>query len=101
KAAEQVLAKSPTACAVTLTSLRRARVAGSLEEVLNEEFRVSVACLGSADLVEGIRAQVVDKDRNPRWSPATLDDVTDDVVAQFFTPLGDLELGLTAPQPQH
>ncbi|MDF3312409.1 enoyl-CoA hydratase/isomerase family protein [Rhodococcus sp. T2V] len=97
KAAGQVLAKSPTACAVTLASLRRARVAGSLEEVLNEEFRVSVACLGSADLVEGIRAQVVDKDRNPRWSPATLDDVTDAAVAQFFTPLGDLELGLTAP----
>ncbi|MGV9869998.1 enoyl-CoA hydratase/isomerase family protein, partial [Rhodococcus koreensis] len=36
-----------------------------------------------------------------RWSPATLDDVTDAAVAQFFTPLGDLELGLTAPQPQH
>ncbi|MFF2112242.1 enoyl-CoA hydratase/isomerase family protein [Rhodococcus koreensis] len=101
KAAEQVLAKSPTACAVTLASLRRARVAGSLEEVLNEEFRVSVACLGSADLVEGIRAQVVDKDRNPHWSPASIDDVTDAAVAQFFTPLGDLELGLTAPQPQH
>ncbi|MGV9865756.1 enoyl-CoA hydratase/isomerase family protein, partial [Rhodococcus koreensis] len=32
-----------------------------------------------------------------RWSPATLDDVTDAAVAQFFTPLGDLELGLTAP----
>ncbi|PBC36191.1 3-hydroxyisobutyryl-CoA hydrolase [Rhodococcus sp. ACS1] len=101
KAAEQVLAKSPTACAVTLASLRRARQANSLEEVLNEEFRVSVACLGSADLVEGIRAQVVDKDRNPHWSPASLDDVTDDAVATFFTPLGDLELGLTAPQPQH
>ncbi|PBC46227.1 3-hydroxyisobutyryl-CoA hydrolase [Rhodococcus sp. ACS1] len=97
KAAGQVLAKSPTACAVTLASLRRARVAASLEEVLNEEFRVSVACLGSADLVEGIRAQVVAKDRNPHWSPASIDDVTDDAVATFFTPLGDLELGLTAP----
>ncbi|KAF0962332.1 hypothetical protein MLGJGCBP_04469 [Rhodococcus sp. T7] len=56
-----------------------------------------MACLGSADLVEGIRAQVVDKDRNPHWSPATIDDVTDADVAQFFAPLGDLELGLTAP----
>ena len=100
KAAEQILSKSPTACAVTLASLRRARAAGSLEDVLNDEFRVSVACLNSPDLVEGIRAQVVDKDRNPHWSPATLDEVTDDDVAQFFTPLGDLELGLTAPQPQ-
>ncbi|MDV8107503.1 enoyl-CoA hydratase/isomerase family protein, partial [Rhodococcus sp. IEGM 69] len=97
KAAEQILSKSPTACAVTLQSLRRARQAGSLEEVLNEEFRVSVACLSSPDLVEGIRAQVVEKDRNPQWSPATLDEVTDEQVDAFFAPLGDLELGLTPP----
>ncbi|MDV7278435.1 enoyl-CoA hydratase/isomerase family protein, partial [Rhodococcus oxybenzonivorans] len=97
KAAEQILSKSPTACAVTLQSLRRARAAGSLEEVLNEEFRVSVACLSSPDLVEGIRAQVVDKDRNPQWSPATLAEVTDEQVDAFFAPLGDLELGLTPP----
>ncbi|ABG93353.1 possible enoyl-CoA hydratase [Rhodococcus jostii RHA1] len=101
KAAEQVRAKSPTACAVTLTSLRRARRAGSLEEVLNDEFRVSVACLSSPDLVEGIRAQVVDKDRNPQWSPATIEEVDEAQVDAFFAPLGDLELGLTAPQRQH
>ncbi|WP_371112927.1 enoyl-CoA hydratase/isomerase family protein [Rhodococcus sp. JVH1] len=97
KAAEQVRAKSPTACAVTLTSLRRARRAGSLEEVLNDEFRVSVACLNSPDLVEGIRAQVVDKDRNPQWSPATIEEVDEAQVDAFFAPLGDLELGLTPP----
>ncbi|MDT2010090.1 enoyl-CoA hydratase/isomerase family protein [Rhodococcus opacus] len=101
KAAEQVVSKSPTACAVTLKSLRRARQADSLEEVLNDEFRVSVACLSSPDLVEGIRAQVVEKDRNPRWSPATIDGVDEEQVDSFFAPLGDLELGLTAPQPQH
>ncbi|RZL81972.1 MAG: enoyl-CoA hydratase/isomerase family protein, partial [Rhodococcus sp. (in: high G+C Gram-positive bacteria)] len=82
-------------------SLRRARQADSLEEVLNDEFRVSVACLSSPDLVEGIRAQVVEKDRNPRWSPATIDEVDEEQVDSFFAPLGDLELGLTAPQPQH
>lgn len=101
KAAEQVRSKSPTACAVTLKSLRRARQAGSLEEVLDDEFRVSVACLRSPDLVEGIRAQVVDKDRNPHWSPATIEEVDPARVDAFFAPLGDLELGLTAPQPQH
>src|SRR5690606_29062509 len=68
--ADQVLAKSPVALKVTLRSLRHARKFGSLEEVLNEEFRVSTASLKSHDLVEGIRAQVVDKDRNPQWSPA-------------------------------
>ncbi|WP_245709528.1 enoyl-CoA hydratase/isomerase family protein [Rhodococcus tukisamuensis] len=93
-AAEQVLAKSPTAAKVTLRSLRQARGQTSLEAVLNEEYRVSSACLASHDLVEGIRAQVVEKDRNPKWSPATLEEVTAEQVDGFFAALGDLELGL-------
>ncbi|MFC9790148.1 enoyl-CoA hydratase/isomerase family protein [Rhodococcus sp. NPDC127528] len=97
KAAEQVLTKSPVALKVTLRSLRHARTLDSLEDVLNEEFRVSVAALSSHDLVEGIRAQVIDKDRNPAWSPATLADVTDADVDRYFQPLGELELGLAAP----
>ncbi len=96
--AEQILAKSPVALKVTLRSLRHARTLGSLEEVLNEEFRVSSASLNSHDLVEGIRAQVVDKDRNPQWSPPTLADVTAADIDAYFQPLGELELGLAAPK---
>ncbi|MEE2033775.1 enoyl-CoA hydratase/isomerase family protein [Rhodococcus chondri] len=97
-AAEQILGKSPVALKVTLRSLRHARQLGSLEEVLNEEYRVSLASLRSHDLVEGIRAQVVDKDRNPAWVPATLADVTDADIDAYFQPLGELELGLAAPK---
>lgn len=99
KAAEQILGKSPIALSVTLRSLRHAKGADSLEDVLNEEFRVSTASLSSHDLVEGIRAQVVEKDRNPQWLPATLADVTEAAVDAYFAPLGEQELGLT-PQPQ-
>ncbi|MFF9119237.1 enoyl-CoA hydratase/isomerase family protein [Streptomyces massasporeus] len=95
--AETLLAKSPTALKVTLASLRRARRLGTLELVLNQEYRVSCAALGTPDLVEGIRAQVVDKDRRPRWSPKTLGEVTDADVERFFTPLGERELGLSPP----
>lgn len=95
KAAQQILAKSPTALKVALRSLRSARQSESLEETLNEEYRVSIACLRSPDLVEGIRAQVIDKDRNPRWTPPTLELVTDAQVGAFFQSLGDDELGLT------
>ncbi|MFI1915332.1 enoyl-CoA hydratase/isomerase family protein [Nocardia sp. NPDC020380] len=98
KAAADVLSKSPAALKVTLRSLRNARTAANLEEALNEEYRVSVASLGTHDLVEGIRAQVVDKDRNPRWSPATLADVTGADVDAYFQELGDRELGLVAPK---
>ena len=100
-AADRITANSPTAVKVTLESLRRARRLGSLEDVLDQEYRVSCAALSSPDLVEGIRAQVVHKDRTPHWNPPTLAEVTAQDVERFFRPLGDLELGLgstTTPQ---
>ncbi|MFI6768014.1 enoyl-CoA hydratase/isomerase family protein [Streptomyces sp. NPDC050355] len=94
EAAETLLAKSPTALKVTLTALRRARRLGPLERVLDQEYRVSCAALAAPDLVEGIRAQVIDKDRRPCWSPATLAEVADADVERHFSPLGSRELGL-------
>ncbi|MFJ5116560.1 enoyl-CoA hydratase/isomerase family protein [Kitasatospora sp. NPDC088548] len=94
EAAEQLLANSPTAVKVTLAALRRARTLPSLEAVLDQEYRISCAALAGHDLVEGIRAQVVDKDRDPHWSPADLSAVTDAEVARHFAPREDDELGL-------
>ncbi|MFF2196374.1 enoyl-CoA hydratase/isomerase family protein [Streptomyces sp. NPDC058157] len=93
-AADTLLSKSPTAVKVTLAALRRARQLGPLERVLEQEYRVSCAALSSPDLVEGIRAQVVDKDRNPRWSPATLEEVGPGAVDRYFAPLDAHELRL-------
>ncbi|MEV7416378.1 enoyl-CoA hydratase/isomerase family protein [Streptomyces sp. NPDC089919] len=97
-AAGTLLAKSPTAVKVALAALRRARRLGPLERVLEQEYRVSCAALASPDLVEGIRAQVIDKDRDPHWSPATLEDVTPAAVDRYFAPLDapGLRLGATA-----
>ncbi|MEU7100578.1 enoyl-CoA hydratase/isomerase family protein [Streptomyces longwoodensis] len=97
EAAETLLAKSPTALKVTLVAVRRARRLGPLERVLDQEYRVSCAALRTPDLVEGIRAQVIDKDRDPHWSPATLVEVTDADVERFFAALGEQELGLAGP----
>ncbi|MGB7239911.1 MAG: enoyl-CoA hydratase/isomerase family protein [Rhodococcus sp. (in: high G+C Gram-positive bacteria)] len=94
KAANDIESKSPVSLKVTLKSLRRAAAASSLEQVLDEEYRVSLASLDSHDLVEGIRAQVVEKDRNPKWSPATLADVTAADVDRYFESVGTAELGL-------
>ena len=65
---------------------RRAAQLPTLEDVLVQEFRVSCASLRSHDFVEGNRAQVIDKDRNPQWSPASPEEVTDDDVAAYFLP---------------
>ncbi|MFF9077767.1 enoyl-CoA hydratase/isomerase family protein [Streptomyces sp. NPDC014735] len=94
QAAAAILAKSPTALKVTLSALRRAGRLGGLEAVLDQEYRTSCTAFARPDLVEGVRAQIIDKDRRPRWSPAELTEVTDDDVARFFAPLGERELGL-------
>lgn len=85
-AADLISTRSPIALAVTLASVRRAAGFTTLEEALIAEYRVSCAAVRSHDLVEGIRAQVVDKDRNPKWSPASLAAVTDEDVAAYFQP---------------
>jgi enoyl-CoA hydratase len=97
-AATAILEKSPIAVTVTLAALRRARTLDSLEAVLDQEYRVSLHALGSSDLREGIRAQVIDKDRTPAWSPATLDAVSLKSVRDYFSPLGSRDLGLA---PHH
>ncbi|WP_405986762.1 enoyl-CoA hydratase/isomerase family protein [Streptomyces sp. NBC_00872] len=99
EAAETILTRSPTALKATLEAMRRARRLPTLERVLDQEYRTSCAALATPDLLEGIRAQVVDKDRRPRWSPRELAEVTEADVARFFTPPpgGDLGLGDEAP----
>ena len=97
KAADTIAGKSPTSVKTTLAALRRARALGSLEEVLEQEYRVSCATLTWPDLVEGIRAQVIDKDRSPKWSPATLAEVDAAVVEAAFEPAPDGPLGLVGP----
>jgi enoyl-CoA hydratase len=85
-AADIIGGRSPIALAVTLESVRRATKLDSLEDVLVQEYRVSCASARSHDFVEGIRAQLVDKDRNPTWSPASLADVTPADIENYFTP---------------
>ncbi|MFJ3906386.1 enoyl-CoA hydratase/isomerase family protein [Streptomyces sp. NPDC090025] len=92
-----LLTRSPTALKAALAALRRARALDSLETALNMEFRLSCAALRSPDLAEGIRAQVIDKDRDPHWTPATLAEVTPQATASWFAPHPSGELALTPP----
>jgi enoyl-CoA hydratase len=84
-AAQRLRRQAPTAVKLTLRLLRQVAAAPDLEAALAMEFRVISHCIESADFAEGIRAQVVDKDRNPRWAPASLGEVSQDLVDWFFT----------------
>ncbi|MBT2531134.1 enoyl-CoA hydratase/isomerase family protein [Arthrobacter sp. ISL-48] len=97
EAARTIEGKSPTAVKVALESLRRVKGL-TLEEALAQEYRVGLRFLAAPDFREGIRAQVVHKDRTPQWNPATLPEVRAADVERFFAPLGDRELNLRSKE---
>jgi enoyl-CoA hydratase len=84
--------KSPRGMVVTLKLLRLARASSSLEQCLVREYRAALQVFASNDFREGVRAAVIDKDRNPRWSPPRIEDVTPEMVAPYFLEIGADEL---------
>ena len=80
--------RSPTMLKVTLEQIRRGR-ALQLAECFRMELGIVRRCLDHGDFSEGIRALLVDKDRNPRWNPATLAEVTPAMVESFFRQRGN------------
>ncbi|MFH1340813.1 MAG: enoyl-CoA hydratase/isomerase family protein [Pseudomonadota bacterium] len=84
--------KSPRGMVVALKLLRLARASSSLEECLVREYRAALEVFASDDFREGVRAAVIDKDRNPKWSPPGIEDVTPEMVAPYFAEIGADEL---------
>lgn len=101
-AAAAILAKSPTAVTITLAALRLARTLPSLESALAQEFRMATHSVHSPDFAEGVRAQVIDKDRQPKWSPATLAEIDPATIDAYFAPLtaGELHFPDRAKDPK-
>ncbi|MCC8956774.1 enoyl-CoA hydratase/isomerase family protein [Bradyrhizobium sp. Pear77] len=84
--------KSPRGMVVTLKLLRLARATETLEECLVREYRAALEVFASDDFREGVRAAVIDKDRNPKWSPPNIEDVTAEMLAPYFAEIGANEL---------
>lgn len=86
-AAETVRAMCPTSIAVTLAQLNRTRDQGlGLREVLADDLRVLGRIAPRGDFAEGVRAQVIDKDRNPRWNPARIEDLDREDLRAIVSP---------------
>ncbi|SFI48746.1 MULTISPECIES: enoyl-CoA hydratase/isomerase family protein [Microbacterium] len=83
EAAATLAELSPTGLAVTLDAIRAARELPGLRDALAQEYGLVLwFAVTQPDLVEGIRAQLVDKDRSPRWQPATFADLAPDIAAE-------------------
>jgi enoyl-CoA hydratase len=83
---------SPTSLKVALRDIRSAAAFTRVEESFQQDYRIALACITGHDFIEGIRAAIIDKDRNPRWRPDKIETVTPDIVERHFQPLGRLEL---------
>jgi enoyl-CoA hydratase len=83
---------SPTSLKVALRNLRSAATFNRVEESFAQDYRIALACVAGHDFIEGIRATIVDKDRNPRWQPDKIEAVTPDLVDRHFRHVGALEL---------
>jgi len=82
---------SPTSLKVTFEALHRAAKL-DFDAAMVVEYRLSQAFMAGPDFYEGIRARLVDKDQKPAWTPATLAEVTPNMVEAHFAPLGDRDL---------
>lgn len=86
RAASSLAAGSPTAMLLIQEQLRRTRYA-SLREVFQQELNLSVQACLKGEFAEGIRALLIDKDKNPRWTYPNVDAVEKQWIDSFFEPL--------------
>ena len=78
-----LLEKSPTSLKITYRQLTQYSDL-DFEAAMKIEYRMAIRCNFSHEFYEGIRAQIIDKDRQPKWRPATLEDVGADLVESYF-----------------
>jgi len=75
-------------CPMTLHLVREQIKRGkhmSLKEVFAMELIMSTQCAMHPDLAEGIRALLIDKDGQPKWSANSVDEISVSMIEQFFT----------------
>ena len=79
--------KSPQTCKVALRQLAESLTCADFAANMVMEYRIASRVLLRPDFTEGVRAVIVDKDNQPKWTPPTPDAVTDDLLDAIFAPL--------------
>lgn len=83
KAAETLAKGSPLSFALAMDLLEQTRH-DSLAEVFYLEFNVALYCCVYGQFQEGIRALLIDKDRQPNWQPASVEEVSQELIEHFY-----------------
>lgn len=96
KAAASLSAGSPTTAALIWELRERTRHLG-LADVFRMELIVALGCCAHPDFPEGVRALLIDKDNQPKWSPASPDAVTAAWIEAHFTAPWSAQLNEISP----
>ena len=86
RAAKTLKAGSPGSARLSYALLRKGKHL-SLAQVFRMEYIAALACACHGDFQEGIRALLIDKDKQPKWNPSTLHEASEAWVEKFFTPM--------------
>ncbi|SJZ95981.1 enoyl-CoA hydratase/isomerase family protein [Consotaella salsifontis] len=89
EAAAAIRKGSPLSLAATLAIIAAVREEPTVERALVMEYRFATRALPKGEFIEGIRAAVVDKDRQPRWSPARLEELDVSRLLEMLAPVAD------------
>jgi len=84
---------SPSSLKITLKAIQEAKSL-NFDDCIKMEYRITNRLLEQHDFFEGIRALLVDKDKNPDWVPNSLQAVSDQQIDTYFEELDDAELPL-------
>jgi enoyl-CoA hydratase len=87
--------KCPTSLKLALRLIREGANCRSVAEEMRTEYRIVWRRVNDCDLAEGVRSIVVDKDRCPQWQPPSLEDIGDEMIDEYFAPLGEKELPIS------
>lgn len=83
EAAQLLLTRSPTSLKLTFEQLKRGSQL-DFDACMRMEYCIALQFLRTHDFYEGVRAAIIDKDRNPHWEPKTLSEVSERDVSAFF-----------------
>jgi enoyl-CoA hydratase len=79
--------KSPQTCKVALRQLHDSLSCADFAANMVMEYRIAARVLTRPDFAEGVRALIVDKTNDPKWDPATAEEVSDALIESIFAPL--------------
>mgnify|MGYP003641469128 FL=1 len=79
--------KSPQTCKVALRQLNEGAAMECFADEMRNEYRIGYHVLVMHDFLEGVRALIVDKDNDPKWNPATPEEVSAEWIDNIFAPL--------------